>query len=89
MVLVNAVCKTLTAFSHGEFAACANTGAARSTPKARIVSCRAVGRNLIPLRKMIFIFFVLLRDEFKQELKREFPPDFGAGDNTAGAKEER
>jgi hypothetical protein len=38
---------------------------------------------------MTFIFFVLLRNEFKQKLKREFPPDGDAGDNTAGAKEER
>jgi hypothetical protein len=38
MVLVNAVCRTFTAFSHGEFA-CAKAGAARSNPNATAAIC--------------------------------------------------
>jgi hypothetical protein len=36
IVLVNAVCNTFTAFSHGEFPVCANEGAARARPTGAV-----------------------------------------------------
>jgi hypothetical protein len=44
MVLVNAVCRTFTAFSQGEFA-CAKAGAARSKPSATAAICREMILN--------------------------------------------
>jgi hypothetical protein len=44
MVLVNAVCRTFTAFSQGEFA-CAKAGAARSKPSATAAICREMVLN--------------------------------------------
>jgi hypothetical protein len=49
MVLVNAVIKTLTAFSQGEAPACANAGAATTRPTGDIKTTRATENQFVGL----------------------------------------
>jgi hypothetical protein len=55
MVLVNACCRTLTAFSHGELPACANAGAARHRATREERTARLEHQNERPSN--VFSFF--------------------------------
>ena len=55
MVLVNACCRTLTAFSHGEFPCCAKAGAARSKVTATAATFRNPILNRYAFLKSCFI----------------------------------
>src|SRR6267378_3129526 len=61
IVLVNAVIKTLTAFSQGELpVACAKAGAARSRPTATARACRETALSRIAFCQIVLMFLILL-----------------------------
>src|SRR5207245_4396382 len=83
IVLVNACCSTLTAFSQGE-APWAKAGAAKSSPRAAAVNCRNIFLNRRALLQSGLIFGDLLCAFLRRSITLgEFSPELLPPGNTS------